>query len=81
MDGEGKIITFFDKAGSIGNRAQNWIPMDDLPHVVIIAIPGNFVFQIAKIAPIVLHDLRDQGTFSSAADDDDFFCQSFWNDE
>ena len=81
MDGEGKVITLFNETGNIGNRAQNRIPVNDLPHVVIITIPGNFEFQIAKIASIVLHDLRDQGTFSSAANDDDFFYQNFWNDE
>ncbi len=80
VDGKGKVIAFFDEAGNISNGTQNRIPVDDLPHVVIITIPGNFVFQIAKIASIVLHDLRDQGTFSSAADDDDFFGQSFCDD-
>ena len=81
VDGEGKVVALFDEAGNIGNRTQNRIAVDDLPHVIIIAIPGNLEFQITKIASIVLNDLRDQGTFSGAADDDDFFGQSCWNDE
>lgn len=81
MDGESKVVPFFDEAGNISNRTQDRIPVDDLPHIVIVTISRNFVFQVAKIMAIVLNDLRDQGTFASAADDDDFFGQSFWNDK